>query len=32
LFTAESVSLNQEDYGKWSFTIMASDITLVYTV
>lgn len=31
MFTAESISLNQEDYGKWSFTIMATDINIVYT-
>ena len=32
LFTAESVSLKQEDYSSWDFTIMASDIKLVYTI
>lgn len=32
LFTAETVSLQQENYASWDFTIMASDIKLVYTV
>jgi hypothetical protein len=31
LFTADSVTFNQEDYGKWSFTLMASDLNIVYT-
>jgi hypothetical protein len=31
LFTAETVSLKQEDYTSWDFTITATDIKLVYT-
>ena len=32
IFTSDSIDLSQENYGKWAFTIMASDISIVYTV
>jgi hypothetical protein len=31
LFTAETITLTQEDYDKWDFTLTATDIQLIYT-